>query len=264
MHTEWRNFPCPDSSPSWRYLDNGRIETSDRGVTTRAWPTGVNQWKSLIDASAVSYGLPSHWVAAIMAMESGGKPGLCARMSDGTCAQNEGAGLMIMLPATASSLAGRSVTSEELLADHSLAIDLGAKYLRQNLDNKLTGGDYPGGDFVFAATSYNAGRVRCGTGSVWRPSGSNLPKVPCPATSWNVVMGCVDTKNGVVVSDYPRKVIELANAALDKGFGTGGAIPSPPSPPSLASTFDARTLWLAIGAIGSFYAYRWHSRRKRS
>jgi hypothetical protein len=178
------------------------------------------QWGALIRASASKYQIPAAWLAAIMALESGGKPGLCARLPDGTCAQNEGAGLMAILPSTASLLAGRGVSSQELLSNNALSIDLGAKYLRQNLDANV-------GDFVRAAVAYNAGSVRCGTGSTWRPSGSSLPKFPCP-TTWNVIMGCVDVPMGsgnVVSNDYPRAAIRFLNAALDAGFGAGAAAP---------------------------------------
>lgn len=221
MPTDWRSFPCPGSSPRWRHLDDGHIEIEGEGVLTRRWPAAVEQWRPEIFFTATKYGLKPHWIAAIMAIESGGRPGLCARLADGSCAQNEGAGLMAILPSTATLLAGRPVTSDELLADNALSIDLGAKYLRQNLDRTSTGGAFPGGDFVYAALSYNAGSPRCGTGHVWRPTGSDLPRLPCPTTTWNVIMGCVESPPGsghIVVNDYPRQAIAYANAALDHGF----------------------------------------------
>ena len=179
-----------------------------------------------------------------MALETGGKTGLCARLSDGSCAQNEGAGLMAILPSTASLLAGRGVSSAELMQNNALSIDLGAKYLKQNLDAN-------GGDFVRAAVAYNAGSVRCGTGRTWRPAGSSLPKFPCP-NSWGVVMGCIDVPMGsgnVVSNDYPRNAIRFLNAALDAGYGTSAGVVS-----SGAELWVATALGIGAGFwIGSLF-----------
>jgi len=222
--SEWTTFPCPGSSPGWRYLPDGHIEVDGGGVPTRRWASAVNAWYPLILAAASSNGIPPHWIAAIMAIESGGKAGLCARLSNGACSQKEGAGLMQILPSTATALAGRSVTSEDLLQDHALSIDLGAKYIRSNVDKN-------GGDYVMGAISYNAGKVKCGTGNVWRPEGSTSGKTPCPPTSWGVVMGCTETPAGsgkIVVNDYPMRAIEYLNAAIDN-FGASGSY-VPPGP----------------------------------
>jgi hypothetical protein len=207
----------------------------------------MGQWSSLILTSAAKYSLPSHWLAGIMVVESGGHPGLCAKQPDGSCAQNEGAGLMAILPSTAQLLAGRRVTSQELMSDNALSIDLGAKYLRMNLDTAANGGD-----FVMAAVSYNAGSVRCGSGKVWRPAGSTLDRPPCP-TTWGVIMGCVEFPTGsgkIVVNDYPRAAIKAANAALNSGLHAG----PPLAIASVGSGSTGMVLGMVAAAAAGFYA----------
>lgn len=61
-------------------------------------------------------------------------------------------GLMQMLPSTASLLAGRPVSGDELVANPALAVDLGTKYLGQQLAKYGNAGD--------AVAAYNAGVAR--------------------------------------------------------------------------------------------------------
>lgn len=214
----------------------------------RTWPAAMEQWKPLIQASSTLYGLEPSWLAAIMATESGGTPGLCARLADHTCAQNEGAGLMAILPSTAALFAGRRVTSEELMANNEFSIELGAKILRALIDKNQS-------DFVMAAIAYNAGSVKCGRGRVWRPAGSDLPRDPCPPTSWGVVMGCVESPPGsgkIVVNDYPERAIEFANAAADHGFS--GVLPPTIAVASMGSGFEWRSaVMLGFGAAAGWW-----------
>lgn len=221
MPSSWQSFDtCPGSAPRWRYLDDGHIEIENEGVRARAWPSAMTQWKPQVFAASLKRGIPPNWIAAILALESGGKPVSCLRRADGSCDPRDGVGIAAMFPSTATIIAGRPVTGDELMSDPALAIDLCAGYLRMNLDRY-------NGDFVKAAMAYNAGSVKCGHGSV-APSREE----PCPPTSWNVVMGCVystrnigtcapsSVKDGIFVcnNDYPRAAIQYANAALDGGY----------------------------------------------
>lgn len=259
----WYRFECPESRKRWRYDDRGFIEVEGEGFITTDWPAEVNRWKSLIDAAAVKYSIPAAWIASTMAQETGGR-NICLDAQNPSrvcgppcnCLQNEGAGVMAMLPSTATVLAGRRVTSNDLLNDPALAVDLGAKLIRGNLDRN-------GGEFVHAALSYNAGSVRCGRGSTFVPAGQNWPKEPCPNTGWGVVMGCVYTaqkygsrcqpsttgvKPFVCSTDYPRRAIESQNAARE--HFEGATLPSTPPPVHVAGLgAGASVAYVAAGAV---------------
>jgi len=272
MDTSWRTFSCPGSVRSWRYLNDGRIELQGEGVVSGAWPEHVNDWRQLIEASAKVNEVPAAWVAAIMAKETGGRnvcldadalPGYKACSAPCRCVKNEGAGLMATLAATASSMMGHSVTSQQLLADPALAIEAGTRYLRYQLDRY-------GGDFVQAAVAYNAGSVRCGRGSTFRPSGTDWPKEPCPDLGWGVVFGCVyanvqygercvpsstGVKSYVCSTDYPRLAIHLQNAAREHFEGLEPLQPPPPLiKPAEAGAVSPAVAVLAVGAIIGYAA----------
>lgn len=261
----------------WRYHENGLIEVEGRGFPTMPWPEGVDKWLPLIEQAAAKHGVPAVYVASTMAQETGGRnvclnanppPTVCGAPCQ--CVQNEGAGVMAMQPSTATLLAGRSVSSQELLNDPALAIDLGAKLIRHNLDRH-------GGDFMHAAMSYNAGSVRCGRGATFVPAGKDWPKEPCPDTGWGVVMGCVYTsqkygercvpsKTGVqpyvCSTDYPTRAAEAQNAARVRLEGAtlpgGGAPPPPPpttEPPLVAGLSGGQQLaYVVAGAIAGYAA----------
>lgn len=250
MPSAWKSYGCPESTKQWRYLDDGRIEVSGVGAPESAWPSGVEQWRSLIEAAASKYGLPPAWVAAAMAQETGGR-NVCLSVTNRVCSPpcqcdpGEGAGLMAMTPGTATGLAGRKVTSQQLMDDPALAVDLGAKYIRVNLDAN-------GGDYMRAALAYNAGSVRCGRGTTFIPAAYKgvWPKESCPPTGWGVVMGCIysdklygsrcaPTTSGapkpyVCSTDYPSRAVEVQNAA--RRHFEGRAFPPPPPPVAVAST----------------------------
>lgn len=260
---DWQRFDCADATRRWRKLPNGHIEIEDLGILTRDWPMEVDQWARLIALKALKHAVPASWIAAIMALETGGRPGLCARRSDGTCNTAEGIGLMAMLRSTASSLAGRDISIDELLGDFDLQIDLGAQYIA-NARERF------GDDFVHVALGYNAGSIRCGAGNTW-----HTPKEPCPPTPWGVVMGCVraskqqhshcvpseiETGKWVCPNLYPEVAIGLYNAALDHGWTDhhlhGAPFPSPPllGKPAVASFFE-KILPFAAGALIGFHTY---------
>ncbi len=206
----------------------------------RTWPKAMDQWKPAIFGTATRFGFPPSWLAAIMALESGGNPTLCS--GAGAC------GLMQVMPATATALAKRPVTGPELMSDPLLSIELGAKYIRKSLD--LASID---GDFVMAAIAYNAGSVRCGTGH------TRTDKIPCP-TTWNVIMDCATKSDGTVVaSDYPRVAIGYCNTAIDRGFGLGDA-----ATPILVARFTSSpSVSLgAVVAVGAGVLLGWSATKK--
>lgn len=267
----WDGFDCPGSTRRWRFVD-GAIEVEGQGFPSRAWAPDVNQWADIIIAKAAKYQVPAVWVAAIMALETGGRPGLCRKNADGTCSTREGMGLMAMLLSTAAVYAGRSVSQQELLHDHDLQIDLGAKMLA-DLRQRW------GGDYVKAAISYNAGRVRCGSGRTWEK-----PHEPCPATPWGVVMGCLRTPSAInpycapssvqpgkfaCPVDYPTVAIAYFNAAVEDGWtstghGAHSPLPGPePEPfpgakpiPRAAMGFAGTLSTFAIGVAVAYYGLR--------
>lgn len=263
----WSQFECPGSQRRWRVTDEG-IEIEGLGIVTRAWPGDVEQWRHLIIDKADKYGVPALWVAAIMALETGGRPGLCRKNADGSCSTREGMGLMAMLLSTAAHYAGRRVSQQELLHDYELQIDLGSKMIA-DLQARYDG------DFVKAAIAYNAGRIRCGNGRTWEK-----PHEPCPPTPWGVVMGCLRTSRAInqycapssVVEgqfacpgDYPRVAIAYYNAALENGWGQPGPTrpprpdPGPAVPPVSRSRMGpVGTLgWLSVGVAAGYGVARW-------
>ncbi len=260
--SDWQQFACAGARNRWRYLADGRIEIDGVGTPELDWPQDVNRWRGLIESSAAKHGVPPAWIAAIMAQETGGRA-VCldaanpSRVCYGACqcVQNEGAGVMAMLPSTATGLAGRKVTSQELMDNTALAIDLGTKFLKSNLDRY-------NGDYLHAAVSYNAGRVKCGRGSTFVPAGAGWPREPCPDTGWGVVFGCVyankkygdrcqasstGVKPYVCSTDYPRRAIESQNAARHH---FEGRIPRASGEPGLFG----RIATLAAGAAFGYAA----------
>jgi hypothetical protein len=271
MDPMWRSFDCPGASRRWRYRPDGRIELQGEGPATTAWPQAVNGWRTLIEASAAANGVPAAWVAAIMAKETGGRnvcldadalPGYRACSPPCRCVQNEGAGLMATLPTTASSMLGQKVSSQNLLDDPAMAIEAGTRYIRYQLDRY-------GGDFVKAAVAYNAGSIKCGRGSTFRPQGTDWPKEKCPDLGWGVVFSCVYTatqygercvpsttgvKPYVCSSDYPRQAIKLQNAAREHFEGLQPLPPPGPGPVPLAKPMPAAAVALVLGAVVGYAA----------
>lgn len=265
MPSDWVSFHCPGSGGRWRYLDGGLVEIDGEGTPAREWPEGVNKYRAEIEAAAARHELQPNWVAAIMALETRGHSvclrrggGLCYGQSENKgpgktygqgcdCVSNEGGGVMAMLAGTAKQMAGRPVTTAELMGDPALAIDLGAKYLRNRMDAG-------GGDFVKGAVGYNAGSVRCGTGRTFKPEGEDIPREPCPSTGWGIVMGCAYTDWGkgiyrcapsktgykpyVCSNDYPRTAVKFNNAAVQDWRGIKPEVP-PTMPPVVPPAISA-------------------------
>jgi hypothetical protein len=269
----WDTFDCPATTRRWRIDDSGLIEVEGQPYPMRGWPKRVDEWAPIIVDKAAKHGVPAHWVAAIMALESGGKPGQCVKKPvNGPCDTREGIGLMAMLTSTAAMMAERTVSQYELLDDYDLQIDLGAKLIRY-LSDKYDG------DYVKVAIAYNAGSVRCGSSRTW-----NLPKEPCPQTPWGVVMGCLRTSRRIndycapstveegrfaCPVDYPQVAIAYHNAAIGAGWThqglTGGtvSVPPTPTPVPLPATVPASLGIAVIGGLLGFAAVQWGLPRLR-
>lgn len=239
----------------WRYTDDGRVEL-DGSFPDRSWPPEINQWRDLINEKAAKHGLQPHQLAAVMGIESGGRPGLClkcptnregvagcGRMADGVwtnhggqCNHREGMGLMAVTLRTAKSMNdGKGLTEHELRNNNALNIDLGAKYLRHQMDRY-------GGDFVHGAVAYNAGSIRCGGSTTF-----SAPKESCPRDQFGVVQGCVrrsaPAKSLVCAPsvavpgkfncavNYPLNAMKMNNSAVANFLGIPPPKPPEPKPP---------------------------------
>jgi hypothetical protein len=170
---------------------------------------------------------------------------------------------MATIPPTASSMMGHGVSSQQLLDDPAMAIEAGTRYLRYQLDRY-------GGDFVKAAVAYNAGSVKCGRGSTFRPAGTEWPKEKCPNLGWGVVFSCVyanvqygdrcvpsttGVKAYVCSSDYPRLAIALQNAAREHFEGIAPVVQPPPlTKPAAAAPVSTIAAVLAVGAVVGYAA----------
>lgn len=104
-------------------------------------PAG-GKYDQSIEQSAKKYGLDPNMVKCLIAKESQGNPN--AESSAGAC------GLGQIKPSTASELAGRPVSGDELKNNPQLNIDLTCKYLQQLSQQK-------GGKIEDILGSYNQG-----------------------------------------------------------------------------------------------------------
>ena len=232
----------------WRYTNDGRVEL-DGSFPDRSWPPEINQWRDLINEKAAKHGLQPHQLAAVMGIESGGRPGLCLKCPKnregvagcnhgGQCNHREGMGLMAVTLTTAKFMNdGQGLTEHELRNNSDLNVDLGAKYLRHQMDRY-------GGDFVHGAVAYNAGSIRCGGSTTF-----SAPKEPCPRDQFGVVQGCVrrntPAKSLVCAPsaavpgkfncavNYPLNAMKMNNSAVTNFIGAPLPKPPEPKPPPL-------------------------------
>jgi len=255
---DWTTFQCPESTKRWRELGDGRIEIEGEGTVARDWPEAVNQWADLVAAKSAKYSMPASWIAAIIAIESGGKSDVCYKIG-GRCSTVDGAGLMAMLSSTAKSLIGREVSPEEMMSNPDLAVDLGTMLMSRIRERT-------GDDFVKIAISYNAGGIRCRSGT----SGATVPdgrgaRESCPQTDWGVSMGCIRTSRAInqycgpskVVAgmfvcpvSYPYNAITSLNAAVDNGWTQYGLGLTGPATPG--GTIIRKLVPFAAGAALGF------------
>lgn len=181
----WFDSGCGGTAKA-RWRSDGSIELQGANHAAPA-PKAVYQWNSLIVEKANKYNVPPQLVAGVMATESGGTAGLSSYAGAG--------GLMGLMPSTADWLAGRTVSKNELLADHDLNVDLGAKLIAYNLKRY-------NGNIVKVALAYNAGSVKCGAPQ----------KCPGAPNQWNAVTDCDGPKGvGGKAVDYPARMFKYAN-----------------------------------------------------
>jgi len=143
---------------------------------------------------------------AIAAAESGCNPN--AQSPAGAC------GLMQLLPATASRLAGRNVTCDELKSNPDLSIQLANKYINQNHSVHQ-------GNLYHIAAGYNSG---FGT----QPTAGGLPalarSVDCPGC---YAYECKTKPGGLAETQkYVENVVSYRNGAYEAVYGS--------TPPALA------------------------------
>lgn len=194
----WFDSGC-GAGPRVRWLADGKIEVEGLGVPTESLPKAVPQWGGLIAQAAAKYSVPAQLIAGVMATESSGKQKALSYAN--------AAGLMQLLPSTATGLAKRPVSANELMNDPALNVDLGVKYMRELWDK------YKGNPIKIAA-AYNAGSAICGAPK----------KCPDGPNQWNIVADC-DGPSGVggKAVDYPMRMFKYSNAALGAGVGVASA-----------------------------------------
>lgn len=215
----WYNSGC-GTGPRARWLPNGLIEIEGEGTPFKspegnAFSKDVIPWFDLIAKMAVKYDVPAHLVAGIMSTESGGK-----QQAHTSCCY----GLMGLFPPTAKTMAGRTVSPDELLNNPALNIELGTKFISYLLKKY-------DGNFIKVATAYNSGGAYCS------------PAKSCTTTNrWGMRADCVSGKT----IDYPTRVIAYSNGAL---MAEGSVSPVAP-----ASRTEDPLLWVAgamfLGAVG--------------
>lgn len=125
------------------------IESQKRVYGLRDFGQAVKTvYDNIIDAVALEIGVDSNLIRAVIKTESDYN----AKATKFEPALNESSsGLMQILPSTASSLMGKTLTSQDLF-DPMTNITAGTKYLKQQLDRYH-------GDKQLAVSAYNAGHA---------------------------------------------------------------------------------------------------------
>ena len=217
--SQWYSSGCGGSKARW--IERGRIEIEGDGVVSKPVPEAVKKWAPDIIASAKAEKLWPSFVAGFMSTESGGN-----QFAKSFCCY----GLMGFLPATASWVAGRKITPDDLLYNPKLNIQLGAKLIATLMDKYSN-------NMIKVAASYNAGSVKCGAPK----------KCPDAPNRWNVVSDCAQGK----AVDYPGRIIAYTNGAAESGlFGH-----------SSAERLDSNLKQLAAGIAIITGVLWWRSRR---
>lgn len=216
MLSDWYTSGCKPE-PRARWVE-GQIEIEGEGFPSKPLPDGVRVWSDFINEAGLFIGVPASFIAGVMATESGG---------DQYAGSHAGAkGLMQLIPSTASHVAKRNVSAEELLNDPKLNIELGTQYLAEQLyryDNNP----------IKASAAYNAGGAYC--------TGNCLNR-------WGLRADC---DKGVAV-DYTTRVIEYTNAAVASGLFGGARVSK------VYSTWSI----LGLGAVAVGLAYFWKKRNE--
>lgn len=193
---------CP-SGPRHRYGDTGLIEREGDGVIRAplklaAVQKVVSTYGGEIEAASARHGFPAHWLAGLIAAESGGNPGA---QSPGVGAR----GLVQMMPATAKNMG----LDPERLWEPAYAIEAALLYMDNNVRRY-------GLDLPVLAGAYNAGSRRCSVTTNCKTAG--VTDGTTAVNSWGLVEDCYKGTG----SRYVEKVVGAANEALLLGFGAGG------------------------------------------
>lgn len=224
---EWA-FSSGCGGPSYEWSDAGEIVVGGE-VPQRALPEAVLQWKDLIYDTVEAYPhVPAHYVAGIMALESGGKP---------NAGSPAGAmGLMQLIHSTAESMAGRDLTTDEIY-DPQTNLQLGVKFLSQLWERYK-------GDPIKMAFAYNAGSARCGSGCIKDYKAKGAPCIQgCAPNRFGLVGDCY-ASTGVTI-DYGGIVAGYANDAL-----LSGAFPTDrPAGSASSDSGEGVPTWMKAAAV---------------
>lgn len=120
--------------------DDGRFFRDGKRITEPVWPTDVEKWRDLIDASAVKHDVPPALIAGVMAGESRGKPNVGSPVG--------ALGLMQVMPQYFGGNAGGR------LYDPATNINEGVGFLAK-LRKKYSG------NFLKMLSAYNSGSPQC-------------------------------------------------------------------------------------------------------
>lgn len=208
VSSPWFDSGC-GAGPRARWTTGGGIEIEGEGELKKPLPAAVKKWSSEIAVAAKKYDVWENFIAGFVATESGG-----VQEAHSYCCY----GLMGLLPATASSMAGRQVSPNELVANPALNIELGTKLIDQLLDKYQN-------NPIKVAAAYNAGSPKCGAGKCSTPN------------RFNLVADCV---NGGAV-DYVTRIIGYSNSARLLTFPSGVS--------STRSTSSNALPWIVGGAL---------------
>jgi len=191
-------FQNPCGAKQWDLLSSGEIAVQGEGrpvASSQAAALMMQNWRNwgpLLRAAAAKYGVPVTWLLAIATMETGPWSDNPARQA-GMVSPAGAIGIMQVMPSTGSMLG----VSPASLTDPAVNIDTGAKLVAQLAAKNPAG-------LPAISAAYNSGKV-CGCAR----SGCN---------EWNLYAD----------ANYPRRVIEWNNTAIQAGLGSafgGNALP---------------------------------------
>lgn len=185
-------FQNPCGAKQWELLPSGEIAIQGEGVVALAPSSQAaalmmqnwRNWGPLLRAAASKYGVSVTWLLAIATMETGPWSDNPSRQA-GMVSPAGAIGIMQVMPSTGSMLG----VSPASLTDPAVNIDTGAKLVAQLAAKNPSG-------LPAISAAYNSGKV-CGCAK----SGCN---------EWNLYAD----------ANYPRRVIEWNNTAIQAGLGS--------------------------------------------
>lgn len=198
--TAWYESPC-NPKARYRYADSGYVEIEGEGIVrSNAWPSEVDDWRSLIEQAADANGISRALLAAIVAMESKGKPN--------TKSESGRLGLTQLDPQVAQEISGSSNDlPDAMILNPSWNLMHGARLIAALVD---ASDDM---NLVWALAGYNNRDVRDyrkeayeygGAGAAWCEVNTDCAKLD----RWGMWTDC----------GYIDNVIALINTAIDNGY----------------------------------------------